>query len=63
MVERGEGRQGGAEVQEWEYKVVGVGFRMGGGIEKLLNEHGREGWELVFVEHAKGLLIFKRPAR
>jgi hypothetical protein len=45
-----------------EYKVVGVGFRMGGGMETLLNEHGREVWELVFVSHQKGLLFFKRPA-
>jgi hypothetical protein len=49
-------------VQKWEYKVVGVGLRMGGGMEKLLNEHGREGWELVFISHQKGLLFFKRPA-
>jgi hypothetical protein len=48
-------------VQEWEYKVVGTGFRMGRGMEKLLNEHGREGRELVFIEHQKGLLVFKRP--
>ena len=47
-------------VQEWEYKVVGVGFRMGGGMEKLLNEHGREGWELVFVLQ-NGAFVFKRP--
>ena len=49
-------------MQKWEYKVVSVGFRMGGGMEKLLNEHGRQGWELVFVSHQKGLLFFKRPA-
>jgi hypothetical protein len=48
-------------VQEWEYKVVGTGFRMGRGMEKLLTEHGREGRELVFIEHQKGLLVFKRP--
>ena len=50
------------QVQEWEYKVVGVGLRMGGGMEKLLNEHGREGWELVFVLQ-NGAFVFKRPAR
>jgi hypothetical protein len=48
-------------VQKWEYKVVGVRFRMGGGMEKVLNEHGREGWELVFVSRER-LLFFKRPA-
>jgi hypothetical protein len=49
-------------MQKWEYKVVGVGLRMRGGMEKLLNEHGREGWELVFVSHQQGFLYFKRPA-
>ena len=50
-------------MREWEYKLVTIGFRMGGGMEKLLNEHGREGWELVFILHQQGLLIFKRPVR
>lgn len=49
-------------MQRWEYKVVGLGLRFGGGVEKLLNEHGREGWELVFIIHQSGQLVFKRPA-
>jgi hypothetical protein len=54
-------RERGVKVQEWQYKVVGIGMRMRGGMEKLLNEHGREGWELVFVLHQAGFLVFKRP--
>jgi hypothetical protein len=49
-------------MQEWEYKIVGPGFRMGGGMEKLLNEHGKQGWELVFVLH-NGAFVFKRPVK
>lgn len=63
----------------WEYTSVSIaatGFWVGGNLDmdrfqKMLTEHGQQGWELVSAfdtNQASGatrsvILVFKRPAR
>ena len=72
-------QQSGAAVQRYEYRVVEVregliGGKMSGGkLEKVLNEHAREGWQLkaITAVEVKGrvgpggvegvLVTFERP--
>jgi len=54
---------------KWEYKVVSFWTssfeRMNATLTKyaveFLNEHGRDGWELVAIVSGMGLMFFKRP--
>jgi len=54
----------------WEYKVVKVGPSASLMSEALLNEHGRDGWELVAFQPldqraypGEGTFYLKRPLR
>ncbi len=47
-------------MNRWEYLTMGDnGYQ--DGLQKLLDELGPQGWELVTVNH-RGVYIFKRPA-
>jgi hypothetical protein len=55
-------------MQIWEYKVIhGRDSKIfdGGHIQALLDDNGKEGWELVNLvfdpRYPAGFLIFKRP--
>ncbi len=58
-------------LQQWEYKLVWLVMRVeppseretiwsNGQIERLLNECGKEGWEMVPYQCPGGYAIFKR---
>jgi hypothetical protein len=45
---------------KWEYKVVpDMSYMTFEAINKYLNEHGNEGWELIQITETA--LVFKRP--
>jgi hypothetical protein len=46
--------------QQWEYRVVPI-HRTGSLLEARLNQLGLEGWELVHLDGAHELAVFKRP--
>lgn len=43
----------------WEYAVVDVAFRKDVEVERVLNEFGANGWELVSLVRREA--VFKRP--
>ena len=45
---------------QWEYRVVPI-HRTGSLLEARLNQLGLEGWELVHLDGAHELAVFKRP--
>ena len=49
-------------VNAWEYKVAPVSYFRHQRTEKVLNELGEQGWELVVVQPGSDPVgIFKRP--
>jgi hypothetical protein len=56
-------------MQKWEYKVLNVekafySNKADEEIEKILNEMGKDGWELVgYVTFKIHMLAFKRPVQ
>lgn len=49
------------EPPRWEYRFLESIYSTTERLETLLNEMGREGWELVNIEFKHGRAIFKRP--
>lgn len=45
-------------VVKWEYKVLHVYWA---GIERWLNSHGADGWEVCGLDSEKDCIILKRP--
>ena len=46
------------QYQKWEYKTVNIEFKNPRDLEPFLNEYGKGGWELIYMNN--NLYVFKR---